>query len=106
MGRLVIVAYKPKPGKENELLELTKTHQPILHRLGLATARTPVIMLAKDGTVIEVFEWESAEAIQQAHKHPQVLKMWGDYAAVCDYIPLSQLEEASNMFADFTPVAH
>ncbi len=106
MGRLVIVAYRPKPGKDKELHELTKTHHPILLQLGLATDRIPVIMLAKDGTVIEVFEWVSAETIQQAHKHPEVLKMWAAYADACDYIPLSQLEEASNMFADFTPFHH
>ncbi len=103
MGRLVIVAYRPKAGKEKELHELTKTHHPILLEAGLATDRTPIIMLAKDGTVIEVFEWVSAEAIQQAHKHPEVLKMWAAYATVCDYIPLNLLEEAGNMFADFTP---
>ena len=103
MGRIVIVAYKPKPGKESELHNLTKTHYPILKRLDLVTDRTPIIMLAKDGTVVEVFEWLSAEAIQQAHKHPEVLKMWSAYSEACDYIPLNQLEESANMFADFTP---
>jgi len=104
MGRIVIVAYKPKTGKAEALKELTKTHVPRLKQEGLVTDREPVIMETADGTIIEVFEWLSAEAIQKAHTNPEVQKMWGEYAAVCDYVPLSSLSEASNMFADFTPV--
>jgi len=104
MGRIVIVAYKPKPGKAEALKELAKTHVPRLLREGLVTNRTPVIVEAADGTIIEVFEWLSAEAIQQAHQNPEVQKMWGEYAAVCDYVPLNTVPEASNLFADFLPL--
>ena len=44
MGVLVIVAYRPKPGKEARLLELTKEHWPILRGLGLATDRPAYAM--------------------------------------------------------------
>jgi len=104
MGRIVIVGYKPKPGKVEALKELTKTHVPRLLAEGLVTDRKPVIMEAADGTVIEVFEWLSAGAIQQAHQNTEVHKMWAEYAEVCDYIPLKELPEAGNLFADFTPV--
>jgi len=103
MGRIVIVAYRPKPGKEKELHELTQTHYLTLKEEGLVTDRAPIIMLAKDGTVVEVFEWVGAEAIREAHTNAEVQKMWAAYSAACDYIPLNQLEESGNMFADFTP---
>lgn len=104
MGRIVIVAYKPKPGKVDALKELTKTHVSRLKQEGLVTDREPIIMETADGTIIEVFEWLSTEAIQKAHTNPEVQKMWGEYAAVCDYVPLNSLSEASNMFADFMPL--
>ena len=104
MGRIVIVAYKPKPGKAEALKELTKTHVQRLKMQGLVTDRAPVIMETTDGTVIEVFEWLSAEAITQAHSNPAVHQMWAEYAAVCDYVPLNTLSETSNMFAEFVPV--
>jgi len=104
MGRIVIVAYKPKPGKANALKELTKTHVPRLHKEGLVTNRKPIIVETADGTIIEVFEWLSAEAIQKAHSNPEVQKMWGEYADVCDYVPLNTVPETSNLFADFTPI--
>jgi len=104
MRRIVIVAYKPKPGKAEALKALTKTHVPRLLKEGFVTDRTPIIVEAADGTIIEVFEWLSAEAIQKAHQNPEVHKLWAEYAEVCDYVPLNTVPEASNLFADFTAV--
>jgi len=39
MGRFVIVAYRPRPGEEQRLVELTREHLPILRSQGLATDR-------------------------------------------------------------------
>jgi hypothetical protein len=104
MGHMVIVAYKPLPGKEARLFELTREHVPILRRLGLATNRPALAMKARDGTIVEVFEWVSAEAVQKGHEHPDVLAMWGRYAEACTYVPLTGLEETKHMFANFEPI--
>lgn len=104
MGQIVIVAYKPKPGKEEALKQLMKTHLPRLKQEGLVTDRESIMMEAADGTIIEVFEWLSAEAIANAHHNPAVQQMWGEYAEVCDYVPLNMLNETGDMFAGFTPV--
>ena len=104
MGILVIVAYRPKPGKEQGLLELTRAHVPILRSQGLATDRPPTAMRAADGTVIEVFEWKSSEAIASAHTNPVVQGMWAKYGEVCDYVKLADLKECSDPFAGFEPL--
>jgi len=52
MGDMVIVAYRPKPGKEHELLALTRDHVPELRRLGLATDRTTFAMRSKEGIIV------------------------------------------------------
>ena len=104
MGRFVIVAYKPKPGKESELLQLMKSHVPILRGQGLATEVPAYLMRAQDGTVVEVFEWVSAEAIAMAHTNPVVLEMWAQYDEACTYEALTTLEECHQMFADFEPI--
>lgn len=103
MGDLVIVAYRPKPGKVGELLALSRAHVPILRELGLATDRTPIIAQAADGTVVEIFEWKDG-AIATAHEVPEVQAMWGRYAEVCDYIPMADLPEATEVFSQFAPV--
>lgn len=102
-GRIVMVAYKPIPGKEQALQDLLQAHVAILDAEGLVTERRPVIVVANDGTMIEVFEWKSKEAIDLAHTNPRVQKMWEEFGSVCDYIPLSAVAEAKNLFSEFTP---
>lgn len=101
MGEIVIVGYRPKPGKEAELDALMKTHVQRLRDEALATERESVLMRAGDGTIVEVFEWVSQAAIDSAHSNPGVLEMWQEYAEVCDFVPLGQLPEAQDLFAQF-----
>lgn len=103
-GVIVIVAYRPKPGKEKELLELVRSRVPTLRKENLVTDRAPTIMRARDGTIIEVSEWRSQEAIDAAHKNPNVLAMWNKFFAVCDCVPLNTLAEANELFAGFEPI--
>jgi quinol monooxygenase YgiN len=103
-GVCVIVAYRPKPEKEHELLALVRSRVPTLKKEGLVTERVPVIMRAEDGTIIEVSEWKSHAAIEAAHKNPNVLAMWEKFFALCDCVPLKTLAEADEMFAGFEPV--
>src|SRR5207249_1775957 len=104
-GVIVIVAYRPKPGKENELVDLVRSRVPTLRKENLVTDRVPIIMRARDGTIIEVSEWKSQEAIDAAHKNPNVLAMWNKFFAICDCVPLNTLAEATEMFAAFEPIA-
>jgi quinol monooxygenase YgiN len=104
MGRIVIACYRPKPGQQDALRALMRSHVATLRAINLVTERRPITMEAKDGTFVEVFEWASAEAIQAAHSHPVVLKMWEEYGKVCDYVPVAQVAEAATLFSEFTPV--
>lgn len=101
--RIAIVAYKPKPGKDADLLQLTPEPVPLLRSEGLATDHPVTACRAADGTIVEVFEWEPG-AIERAHSNPVVGKLWERYAEVCEYLPLSQLTEAEELFAGFAPV--
>lgn len=101
--QIVIVAYKPKPGKEEELLQLTREHVPLLREEELATDRSAIACQAADGTVVEVFEWEP-DGPERAHTNPRVQEMWQRYAAACDYVPLQSLPETAQIFAGFKPV--
>ena len=103
-GIVCIVAYRPKPGHEKELLEIVRTRVPTLRKEGLVTDRVPVIMRAKDNTIVEVSEWKSREAIEEAHQNPRVLAMWDKFFAICDCVPLKTVPEAETMFAGFEPM--
>src|SRR2546423_14894497 len=104
-GVVVIVGYRPKPVKDTELVDLVPSRVPTLRKENLVTDRAPTIMRSRDGTIIEVSEWKSREAIDAAHKNPNVLAMWNKFFAICDCVPLNTLPEAKEMFAGFERIA-
>lgn len=104
MGRFVIVAYTPKAGMEPQLLKAIQKHLQVLKSAQLVTDKPAYVMRSADGTFIEIFEWRSAEAIQQAHNNPAVQGLWAEFGAACDYTPLSKLPESQQMFAEFDAV--
>jgi hypothetical protein len=104
MGSISVACYKPRPGQEEALLELVRNHMRPLRSQGLVTDRSPVVMKTADGTIIEVFEWVSQEAIAGAHSNPVVLDLWKKFEAVCWYETPSNLPEFQRMFAHFEPI--
>ncbi len=105
MSVMVIACYRPKPGKDAELLELMKTHLPTLRAEGLVGEGPSLCGRAADGAFVEVFCWKSQDAIDSAHANANVLAMWDKYAEVCDFVTVGDLDEAKQMFSPFTPVS-
>ena len=104
MGSISVACYKPKPGCDDSLLQLVRGHLQPLRAEGLVTDRASIVMRASDGTIVEIFEWVSQEAIAGAHSNPVVLDLWRRFEAVCSYeIPCS-LAEFRGMFAHFEPI--
>jgi len=104
MGSISIACYKPRTGCEQVLLELVRNHLTPLRGEGLVTERAPIVMRAADGTIVEVFEWVSKEAIARAHENPVVLDLWKKFEAACWYETPSNLAEFQNMFSNFEPI--
>ena len=104
MSSPVIALYRPKPGQNQALLELVRRHHGVLTEQGLVTDRAPYVLRAKDGTLLEIFEWKSDAAVEAAHTLPAVRELWGAFEAVCDFVPLKSLPEAEAMFPHFEHV--
>ena len=104
MGHITIACYRPRPGKAADLEQLMREHVPMLRKESLTTDREPIIMRAKDGTVVEVFEWTSHEATDAAHTNPAILAMWERFGAACEYVKVSDLAEAHDQWASFEPL--
>ena len=104
MGIYAIAAYRPKKGKERLFREVLKDHLPILRKERLVTDRPSYLMRASDGTFVEVFEWKSGAAIEQAHQNPAVRAMWARFDEACTYESLANLKESKDTFANFEAV--
>ncbi len=101
MGRFVIAAFKPRPGKQEQLLAVVEKHWRVLKEQGLVTDRPRHAMRSADGTVLEVFEWRSTEAIESAHGNPVVQALWAEFEAACEYVPLAAVAESQHPFSEF-----
>ncbi|MBL8006708.1 MAG: hypothetical protein JNJ56_04205 [Ignavibacteria bacterium] len=104
MGIIVITCFKPKQNMDSELLDVIRDHMPVLRKEGLVTDRECIVMKSKNGNIIEVFEWKSNDAINDAHKNKNVLLLWERFEKVCDYQSLSCIEESKLLFPGFEPV--
>jgi hypothetical protein len=104
MSRIVIAAFKPLPGKEDELMQCLAVRLPLLRNLGLATDRTNITMRSADGTILDVSEWVDDAAIASAHQMPEVLDLWTRFESCSDYRRLNSLAEAQHDFATFESV--
>jgi hypothetical protein len=93
VSKLAVIA-----GNEADLLQLTREHVPLLCAQGLATDHPVTVCQAKDGTVVEVFEWEAGGA-ERAHVNPVAMTLWERYSVACDDVPLLSLAESSTQFA-------
>lgn len=102
---IVFAMYRPNAGKEKELEQLVKQHSPTLRKLELITDREVVLARAKNGTIIEVFEWRSKDATKRAHEHPAVAQIWEQMGKYGSFATLGSLDEAASEFPHFTPIA-
>jgi hypothetical protein len=98
---LAIASYKPKTGQEEALLKIVQTHLPALRELGLATDKPPYLAKSSDGTIIEIFEWVSTDAVQAAHQDPIVSAIWEEMTLVADFLPMNTLPESKKVFPGF-----
>jgi hypothetical protein len=104
MGEIVIAAYRPRPGRQAELEALVRTHADRLRALGFSTDRPAIAMRAADGTILEVFEWVSKEAVERAHTDEAIKALWAQFEAACEYVSLSSIAESQRPFPHFVPV--
>jgi len=98
---LAIATYKPKPGNEDAFMQLIEKHLPALRELGLATDKESYLAKAKDGAIIEVFEWTSINAVRAAHQHPAISAIWEKMIMIGEFPPLATLEETQRAFPGF-----
>lgn len=102
--RAVITCHRARPGQDAALEAALRDHVPLLQRLGLATDRAPLLLRAADGSWLLVFEWDSPDAVDRAHGHPEVLALWAALDACSTSHALQGLHEMQRPFADFASV--
>jgi hypothetical protein len=101
---LVLCRYKPHEGRDEDVRALVARHGPVLLAQGLVTPRPFVHATAKDGSLIEIFEWKSEEASRSVHGNPAVMEIWEGLGECARFAPMAELSETQQPFAHFAPL--
>ncbi len=93
----MLCTYRPRTGREEELLALVERHWPALHGCGLVTDEPALVYRATDkrsGTVffVEIFSWRDESASAAAHETHEVRAIWGPMEEALEKMDLAILE--------------
>src|SRR3954463_11484959 len=102
---LALSAYRPFPGKADELQAFFADELATLRRRGHVTDRRAPVARTEQGELLIVLEWSSDHAVGDAHEDPEVLALWARKEQLVEYIPPSELAGAGVPFARWTVVA-
>ena len=88
-------------GRRRSWRACATTCRSCARRASRPIARTSILR-ARDGTLVEIFEWVSQAAIDAAHTQSAKSASCGRaMRACCDYVTLADLPEAREMFPGF-----
>lgn len=81
---LTLVTYKARPGSEEELAGVLRTHVARLRELGLVADRPHFTAAADEpGAFVESFWWAHEGAPALAHDHSEVQELWMRVEDLC-----------------------
>jgi quinol monooxygenase YgiN len=94
------VTYRPKKGKEEELLALVRKHGPALESTGLITGGAPMVYRARnirtgETSFVEIFSWRDEKASGLAHQTPEVMAVWEPMTPLLEGLELNVIEPLS-----------
>ncbi len=94
MHQLTLIAYTAKPGSEEELEGVLRTHIARLKELGLVSERPSFVArkAGAPGTFFESFWWRDAGARHLAADHSEVQEMWMRVEDLCIQGGVQQIE--------------
>lgn len=105
MTELAFSAYRPRAGKDDDLLELFRDELETLRRRGHVTERPAPVVRTPAGEYLVALEWATEHAVDDAHADPEVLEVWERKAQLAEYVAPRDLAGMDSPFARFSVVA-
>jgi hypothetical protein len=100
-SRLSLSAYRPKPGRSDELLPHFRHEVATLRARAHITNRPAPICLTDRGEYLVITEWASASSVDEAHEDEVVLEVWRRKEQLVEYIPPSDLDKSATPFVSY-----
>ena len=100
-SRLSLSAYRPRPGRSDEVLPHLRHEVATLRARGHITNRPAPICLTGRGEYLVITEWATPSSVDEAHEDDVVLEVWARKEELVDYIALSDLDKSAVPFASY-----
>jgi hypothetical protein len=84
---IAMCIYRVRADREDDFLELLRTHWPTLRDLGLAGKEASTVLRGEEEGgpfYVELLPWRDDEAPGEAHKYPEVVSLWGPIEELCE----------------------
>ena len=85
---IVLCQFRVAKDREDELIQLCRDHDALLRKLDLITDTPVHLWVGADNLdrtfAFMTFTWKSAAALDAAHNHPEVQKIWEAMEPCCE----------------------
>jgi hypothetical protein len=101
MSKIALIVYKPRQDHTQDLIDSLLQNIPVMRKLGLVTYREQIVAKAKDGSIVQIFEWVEDDSQEQAMAHPVVQEMWINVSKISDFqkpMAVAEFQETLSMF--------
>ena len=99
--RLSLSAYRPRPGRSDEVLRHLRHEVATLRARGHITKRPAPICLTDRGEYLVITEWATPASVDEAHEDEVVVEVWRRKEQLVDYIAPSDLDRSSVSFVSY-----
>jgi hypothetical protein len=101
ISRVSLSAYRPRPGREDELLPHLREEVATLRARGYITSRPVPICLTARGEYLVIAEWATETSVDEAHADDVILEVWRRKEQLVEYIAPADLDQSDVPFASY-----
>ena len=100
-SRISLSAYRPRPGRGDEVVPHVREEVATLRTHGYITSRAAPICLTARGEYLVIAEWATETSVDEAHADDVILEVWRRKEQLVEYIAPADLDGSGVPFASF-----
>ena len=100
-SRMSLSAYRPRPGRDDEVVPHLREEVATLRAYGYITSRPAPICLTARGEYLVISEWATETSVDEAHADDVILEVWRRKEKLVEYIAPADLEGSGVPFASY-----
>lgn len=100
MNRVLVVAYRPLPGKKEALLELLERQHRHARAMGVLASQAPWLCEGIHGEILYIVGFDVGADVDRLWENEDFQDIDAQIANIATMIPIRSLDEASASFMD------